>query len=91
VLARVSLIFDELGKIRIFCSFGLSKVPPWHVCLFFDEQVRAYHKAYYRPENLSIIVTGKVDPLLVLKSIEPIEKKIIAKVALCVTIPSKDV
>lgn len=44
-----------------------------------NEKVKAYHSAFYRPENLCIIVTGNVKPAEVLKAIEPIELKVIAK------------
>lgn len=46
-----------------------------------NEKVKAYHSAFYRPENLCIIVTGNVKPAEVLKAIEPIELKVIAKVS----------
>uniref|UniRef100_A0A224ZBQ4 Zn dependent peptidase n=1 Tax=Rhipicephalus zambeziensis TaxID=60191 RepID=A0A224ZBQ4_9ACAR len=44
-----------------------------------NQKVRAYHKSFYRPENLCVIVAGSVSPKEVLKALEPIEKKIIAK------------
>lgn len=50
----------------------------WH---WTGPQVKAYHSAFYRPENLCIIVTGNVKPAEVLKAIEPIELKVIAKVS----------
>ncbi|CAG0916251.1 unnamed protein product [Notodromas monacha] len=44
-----------------------------------NEQVKAYHKRFYRPENLVVIVTGKVEPVEILKALDPIEQKIIKK------------
>ncbi|XP_064481278.1 uncharacterized protein C05D11.1-like [Ornithodoros turicata] len=44
-----------------------------------NKKVRSYHRAFYRPENLCIIVTGSVKPEQVLKAIEPMELKVIKK------------
>ncbi|CAN7993566.1 unnamed protein product [Ixodes hexagonus] len=44
-----------------------------------NKKVKAYHKSFYRPENLCIIVTGSVAPAEVLKAIEPVEAKILTK------------
>lgn len=44
-----------------------------------NEKIRAYHRAFYRPENLHIIVTGMVGAEQVFRALEPIEQKIIAK------------
>jgi Zn-dependent M16 (insulinase) family peptidase len=32
------------------------------VCLLIFRAVRSYHKSYYRPDNLCLIITGIVDP-----------------------------
>lgn len=42
-------------------------------------QVRDYHRDYYRPDNLTIVVTGQVSESKLLKAVEPIERKIIEK------------
>lgn len=44
-----------------------------------NQKVRAYHKNFYRPENLCVIVAGSVSPAEVLKALEPFEKKILSK------------
>lgn len=44
-----------------------------------NKKVKMYHRSFYRPENLCVIVTGSVTPAEVLKAIEPIELKIISK------------
>jgi Zn-dependent M16 (insulinase) family peptidase len=44
-----------------------------------NAKVRNYHKEFYRSENIWIIVTGQVEPLKILKSIEPIEEKTVKK------------
>ncbi|XP_073987977.1 uncharacterized protein C05D11.1-like [Rhodnius prolixus] len=44
-----------------------------------NEKVRAYHKQYYRPENLCVIVVGHVKPDQVLKALLPVEETIISK------------
>lgn len=41
--------------------------------------VRQYHKSYYRPDNLCLIITGKVDKDELLKALEPVEEFIIKK------------
>lgn len=41
--------------------------------------VRQYHKSYYRPDNLCLIITGKVDKDELLKALEPVEESIIKK------------
>lgn len=43
-------------------------------------QVRNYHKEFYRPENLKIIITGQVKPEDVFKALAPLEDKILTKV-----------
>ncbi|KAF7998270.1 hypothetical protein HCN44_009668 [Aphidius gifuensis] len=44
-----------------------------------NEKVRAYHRDYYRPENLTIIITGKVQHAEVFKSLRSLEDKILKK------------
>jgi Zn-dependent M16 (insulinase) family peptidase len=41
--------------------------------------VRNYHKSYYRPDNLCLIVTGKVEKNELLKALEPVEESIIER------------
>ena len=41
--------------------------------------VRDYHKSYYRPDNLCLIITGKVDKNELLKVLEPVEESIIKR------------
>lgn len=43
-------------------------------------KVRNYHKEYYRPENLKVIITGQVKPADVFRSLEKLENKIESKV-----------
>ena len=45
-----------------------------------NEKVRSYHHSYYRPDNLSLIVTGQVEPEQLFKAIQPFEDKILSKV-----------
>ena len=45
-----------------------------------NTKVRQYHKDFYRPDNLCLIITGQVKPEEVFKALEPFEEKIIAKV-----------
>lgn len=45
-----------------------------------NEKVRNYHKEYYRPENLTIIITGQVKHTEVFKALQGIEEKILSKV-----------
>uniref|UniRef100_A0A8D8XF76 Uncharacterized protein C05D11.1 n=1 Tax=Cacopsylla melanoneura TaxID=428564 RepID=A0A8D8XF76_9HEMI len=44
-----------------------------------NEKIRTYHKAYYRPENLCLIITGQVEAEEVFKMLKPFEEKIMAK------------
>ena len=37
------------------------------------KKVVSYHKKYYRPDNLCLIITGQVEPSEVLKSVEEFE------------------
>lgn len=43
--------------------------------------VRDYHKSYYRPDNLCLIITGKIDHGKLLKTLEPVEANILSKEA----------
>ena len=38
-----------------------------------NEKVRAYHKKFYRPENLDVIICGQIDPTKIFSAIEPID------------------
>lgn len=40
------------------------------------EKVRAYHKKFYRPENLYLTITGNLDPSQLFAVLDPVEKKI---------------
>ncbi len=54
-------------------------------------QVRSYHRSYYRPDNLCLIVTGQVEAEQLFKALAPFEEKILSKVVrppLFVGIPS---
>lgn len=44
-----------------------------------NEKVRNFHKKFYRPENLAIIVTGKVSAEDIFRTLKPFENKIISK------------
>uniref|UniRef100_A0A182TCH4 Peptidase M16 C-terminal domain-containing protein n=1 Tax=Anopheles maculatus TaxID=74869 RepID=A0A182TCH4_9DIPT len=44
-----------------------------------NEKVRAYHAAFYRPDNLHVIITGQINPDDIFKALEPIEEKIVSK------------
>ncbi|XP_064477916.1 uncharacterized protein C05D11.1-like [Ornithodoros turicata] len=44
-----------------------------------NKKVRTYHRAFYRPENLCIVVTGNVTATELFTAIEPMELKIIRK------------
>ncbi|CEP07102.1 hypothetical protein [Parasitella parasitica] len=41
------------------------------------DKIRDYHKSYYRPDNLCLIITGKVDQSELVKALEPVEESII--------------
>ncbi|CAG0915932.1 unnamed protein product [Notodromas monacha] len=43
-------------------------------------KVKAFHRAFYRPENVWLIVTGHVTAVEVMDAIEPIERKLVKKV-----------
>lgn len=42
--------------------------------------MRNYHKEFYRPENLKLVIVGQVKTGDVFKALGPIEKKILSKV-----------
>ncbi|XP_076754478.1 uncharacterized protein C05D11.1 [Xylocopa sonorina] len=44
-----------------------------------NEKVKQYHQQFYRPENLTIVITGQVKHADVFKALQTIEKKIISK------------
>lgn len=44
-----------------------------------NEKVRDYHAAFYRPENITIVITGKVEEADVFKALKPLEEKILSK------------
>lgn len=44
-----------------------------------NEKVKQYHKEFYRPENLTVIITGKVKHADVFNALQPLEKKITSK------------
>ncbi|KAI9221340.1 Metalloenzyme, LuxS/M16 peptidase-like protein [Blastocladiella britannica] len=46
------------------------------------DQIRKYHKHYYRPDNLCLIISGKVDHEQLLSQLSETEKKIASKGAL---------
>ena len=43
------------------------------------EKIRAYHKQFYRPDNLYLTITGMLEPAQVFKALERLENKILAK------------
>ncbi|XP_050535489.1 uncharacterized protein C05D11.1-like isoform X4 [Daktulosphaira vitifoliae] len=43
------------------------------------EKIRKYHQAYYRPENLLLLVTGKVEHSSLFNSLEPVIQKFLSK------------
>ncbi|CAG2062497.1 unnamed protein product [Timema podura] len=45
-----------------------------------NTKVREYHKKFYRPENLTLIVTGQVKPEEVFRALQTVEDKIVLKV-----------
>ncbi|XP_066250958.1 uncharacterized protein C05D11.1-like [Euwallacea similis] len=44
-----------------------------------NSKVRAYHKEFYRPENLKVIITGQISPEDVFRALEPLEQQIVSK------------
>ena len=45
------------------------------------KKVVDYHKQFYRPENLRIIITGRVDPADLFKVMDDVDEEIAAKAA----------
>ncbi|KAI8972685.1 Metalloenzyme, LuxS/M16 peptidase-like protein [Pilobolus umbonatus] len=43
------------------------------------DKIRNYHKSYYRPDNLCLIITGKVDQQDLFNALAPVEESIIKK------------
>lgn len=43
------------------------------------DKVRQYHRDFYRPDNLCMIITGKVNPADVFKALQPVEDRILSK------------
>jgi Zn-dependent M16 (insulinase) family peptidase len=43
------------------------------------EKVRQYHKDFYRPDNLCLVISGKIVPEDVFKHLDAVEKKIVSK------------
>ena len=41
--------------------------------------MRAYHKKFYRPENLILTITGRIDEQQLFQTVRPIEEKILRK------------
>lgn len=44
-----------------------------------NEKVRKYHKAFYRTENLVLVITGRVEASQVFQALKPVEDTIIVK------------
>ncbi|XP_044752458.1 uncharacterized protein C05D11.1-like [Coccinella septempunctata] len=44
-----------------------------------NEKIKNYHKELYRPENLKIIITGRVEHEIIFKSLSKLEEKIVSK------------
>ena len=44
-----------------------------------NEKVREYHREFYRPENLCLIVTGHVDVESIFSTLQPVEDRIVSK------------
>ena len=42
-------------------------------------QVCTYHRSYYRPDNLCLIVAGQVEPGQLFQALAPVEEKILTK------------
>lgn len=45
-----------------------------------NDKVKKYHKEFYRPENLTIIIAGQVNHDKVFKALQPVEQMILSKV-----------
>ncbi|XP_071830473.1 uncharacterized protein C05D11.1-like [Apostichopus japonicus] len=44
-----------------------------------NQKVRDYHKSFYRPDNLCLVITGQVSAEEVFKALDPFEDKIVSK------------
>ncbi|PIK38225.1 hypothetical protein BSL78_24935 [Apostichopus japonicus] len=44
-----------------------------------NDKVRDYHKSFYRPDNLCLVITGQVSAEEVFKALDPFEEKIVSK------------
>ncbi|KAG1456615.1 hypothetical protein G6F56_006789 [Rhizopus delemar] len=44
-----------------------------------SDQIREYHQSYYRPDNLCLVITGKVDKDELMKTLEVVEESILKK------------
>ena len=44
-----------------------------------NEKVRQYHKEFYRPENLTLVIAGQIKHADVFKALQSLEKKIMSK------------
>lgn len=42
--------------------------------------MKDYHKKFYRPENVTLIIAGQVEPEDVFKALQPVEDKVVSKV-----------
>lgn len=42
-------------------------------------KVREYHKKFYHPKNLAIVIVGPIEPEQVIKAIKPVEDKIVRR------------
>lgn len=45
----------------------------------YQKIVREYHQSYYRPDNLCLVITGKVDKDELMKTLEVVEESILKK------------
>ncbi|KAI9478470.1 MAG: Metalloenzyme, LuxS/M16 peptidase-like protein [Benjaminiella poitrasii] len=48
------------------------------------ESIRQYHRQFYRPDNLLIVVTGKIDQVDFLSTLEQIDKSILERQHACI-------
>ncbi|XP_054720900.1 uncharacterized protein C05D11.1-like [Uloborus diversus] len=45
-----------------------------------NEKVHAYHKEFYRPENLSVIIVGQIEADKVFEALKPVEDRIMQEI-----------
>lgn len=45
-----------------------------------NEKVKQFHEKFYRPENLTILITGAIQPDKIFQALLPLEQKIMSKV-----------